>query len=71
MTIDRPNVLRIGTSTPARALRSSTARCSAQPIAAIAGTTIDKPEERRDAELVGEHEQREGGDDRRGCHARC
>ena len=43
MMIESPKVERTGTSSPPRALRSSTRRCSAQPTTAIAGTTRQRP----------------------------
>jgi hypothetical protein len=39
MKMARPKVVSSGTSTPARRLRSSIPRCSAQPMAAMTGST--------------------------------
>ena len=48
---------------PPRGLRSSTSRCSSPAERRHRGQDDEQAEEGRDAETVGEHEQREGGED--------
>ena len=56
--IDSPKVESTGTSNPPRALRSSTSRCSAQPITAISGITTAKAEKRLHPEAIGQNVER-------------
>ena len=70
MMIESPKVDSTGTSSPPRALRSSTRRCSAQPTSAIAGATRTRPRNGSNAEAVGQHEERVSRPAPRGCHAR-
>ena len=62
--IDSPKVDSTGTSRPPRALRSSTRRCSAQPISAINGATIRRPRNGSIAETVGQNKERVSGQHR-------
>ena len=60
MMIDSPKVESTGTSSPPRALRSSTRRWSAQPTSAIAGATRMRPRNGSMSEAVGQNEQSVG-----------